>query len=138
MSLRRFTRKTVVTAAVDAPVHEVAEKMLRHHVGAVVICEGARPIGIITDRDLALRVVATRVSSETPAREVMSTDLISAHADEEMDAVIFRMRQHGVRRVPILSADGTLVGIVALDDLMVMFAGELSSTADTVLDNRGP
>jgi CBS domain-containing protein len=112
--------------------------MLRHHVGAVVVVEGGRPVGILTDRDLALRLLAAGREAQTPVREVMSGDPVTARVDEQLDAVAVRMRHHGVRRLPIVDDDGALVGLVSLDDLYVLFAGELSATAQAVIENRGP
>jgi CBS domain-containing protein len=138
MSIERFTRKEVVTAQPDETAAEVAEKMRSHHVGAVVIVDLGRPIGIITDRDVALRVVGEGRTTETPIREVMSSDLVLAHHDDTLDHIVIRMRQTGVRRLPIVDGDGALIGLVSLDDLFVLLSGELSTTAYAVLDNRGP
>jgi CBS domain-containing protein len=138
MSIERFTRKEVVTAEADETVSQVAEKMRREHVGAVVLTDVGRPIGIVTDRDLALRVLADGRPPETPVREVMSQDLVLAHCDDTVDQIVVRMRQAGVRRLPIVNRDGSLVGMVSLDDLYVLLSGELSTTAYAVLDNRGP
>jgi CBS domain-containing protein len=112
--------------------------MARYHVGAVVIVDLQRPIGIVTDRDLALRIVAAHRPGEVPIRDVMSTDLVVAHTDQQLDTIVFKMREHGVRRLPLVDGSGALAGLVSLDDLEVLLAGELSSVAHAVLDNRGP
>jgi CBS domain-containing protein len=138
MSLARFARKQVVTADASETVRQVAGKMLDGHVGAVVILENRRPVGIVTDRDLALRVIATARPPDTEVREVMSQDLVTARVDEGLDEVVFRMRRSGVRRLPLLDRGGVLVGLVSLDDLHVLLAKELSTTAEVVMDNRGP
>lgn len=138
MSLDRFTRKEVAVVGADEPVVRAAEQMLRRHVGAVVVVDGGRPIGIITDRDLALRVIAACRDAATPVREVMSADLVTARADEQLDDVAVRMRRHGVRRLPIIDKVGGLVGLVSLDDVYVLLAGELAASAQAVIENRGP
>ena len=138
MSLARFARKQVVTADASETARQVAGKMLDHHVGAVVILEGRRPAGIVTDRDLALRVLAAGRPPDIEVRDVMSHDLVSARIDETIDEVVFRMRQSGVRRLPLLDRGGVLVGLVSMDDLHVLLAKELSTTAEVVMDNRGP
>jgi CBS domain-containing protein len=112
--------------------------MLRSHVGAVVVVQAGRPVGIVTDRDLALRVVAAGRSGDTPVRDVMSENLVTVRFDAQLDDVALRMREQGVRRVPIVDAAGALVGLVSLDDLYVLLSGELSAGAHAVLDNRGP
>jgi CBS domain-containing protein len=138
MSIERFTRKQVVTALPAESVSEVAEKMRREHVGAIVVTDLGEPIGIVTDRDLALRVVADGRSPDTPVREVMSHDLVVAECRDTVDQIIVLMRKTGVRRLPIVDDEGGLVGLVSLDDLYVLLSGELSTTAYAVLDNRGP
>jgi CBS domain-containing protein len=138
MSIERFTRKQVVAARADEPASAVAAHMRDRHVGAVVVMEGERPVGIVTDRDLALRVLAAGLPPATPVRQVMSTPLVTVRVDESLDAVVLRMREKGVRRMPIVGVDGTPVGMVTLDDVSVLLAGEISTTAGAILDNRGP
>src|SRR5689334_14027848 len=115
MSLERFTRKEIAVIMAGEPVAHAAEEMLRRHVGAVVVMEGDRPVGIVTDRDIALRVVAAGRDAQTPVHEVMSGGLVTARLHERLDTAATRMRQHGVRRLPILDEAGRLVGMVSLD-----------------------
>jgi CBS domain-containing protein len=138
MSLQRFTRKPAVTIGADAPAQKAAQLMREHHVGAVVVVEAKRPVGMVTDRDLALRLVADNRDGNTPLVEIMSRKLVALHDGDSIDHALFTMRREGVRRLPILDRGGTVVGLVALDDLLVLLAGELSSTAEAILDNRGP
>ena len=138
MSLERFTRRELVTIAPERSTHEVARLMRERHVGAVVVVEGGQPIGIVTDRDLVVRVLADGWKPEATVRSVMTDDLVVAHVDDAIDYAFFKMRQHGIRRLPIVGADGGLVGLVAVDDLLVMLGGEVSSIVETVIDNRGP
>jgi CBS domain-containing protein len=139
MSLERFTRKRVIVADLHESASEVARKMEREHVGAVIILRGALPAGIVTDRDLALRVVAsTLLAAETPVEQVMSRDLVTIRIDDALDAAVERMRQCGVRRLPIVDQNGRLCGLVSLDDLHVLFAGEMKRTAEAIMENRGP
>ena len=138
MSLQRFTRKDVVTITPEGSCRQAAELMRARHVGAVVVVAGEQPVGILTDRDLALRVVAAGADPETPVSDVMSRDLVVARETDLMDQAVMAMRKKGVRRLPIVGRGGGLVGLVALDDLLVLLAGELSSTAEAVMDNRGP
>jgi CBS domain-containing protein len=138
MSLERFTRRPLTVIDAERPAIEAAELMHADHVGCVVVVAEGRPIGIVTDRDLALRVLAANRPSHTPVREVMSGDLAVARLHDSIDLAVFAMRQHGVRRLPIVDDAGTLVGLVALDDLLVLLAGETSSAIEAVLENRGP
>jgi CBS domain-containing protein len=138
MSLERFTRKQMIVAAPDTPVSDVAALMHAHHVGGVVIAQDGQPVGIVTDRDLALRVIGARLSVDVPVARVMSRDLVVARIHAELDDAFITMRRAGVRRLPIVTDDGLLVGLVALDDLLVLLAGELTSAAGVALENRGP
>jgi CBS domain-containing protein len=138
MSLERFTRKKVVVADPDTSVANVALEMRTRHVGAVVIARQGRPVGIVTDRDLALRVVGEGLLPNVAVAAVMSQELVTARVDASLDDAFFLMQRNGVRRLPIVTDDGSLVGMVAIDDLVVLLAGELTSTAGVVSQNRGP
>lgn len=132
MTIERLARKDVVTAEADASATDLAQIMKDRDVGSVVVVSDDRPIGVITDRDLVLYVLATqRDPNEATARDLMSQDLFSAEAGEGVFAVMSRMADAGVRRVPVTEA-GELVGVVALDDLVVLLANELGSLAAVI------
>ncbi len=138
MSLQRFTRRELITANAEQNAGEIARLMQEAHVGAVIVVEEGRPIGIVTDRDLVVRVIAEGWPTTRAVRDIMTKDVVVAHADDTLDHAIFLMRQHGVRRLPVIDEEDKLVGLLALDDLLVLLSGEVSSVAETVLDNRGP
>lgn len=139
MSLERFCRKPMVTILPKRAVHDVALMMRDHHVGAVLVVEDERPVGIVTDRDIVLRaIVEGRAPETTPVRDIMSRNLTVVRHDEKIDDAISAIRAAGVRRVPIVDATGKAVGMVTLDDLVVLMAGELSAAAGAVQSNRGP
>lgn len=133
MSVRRF-EQNVVQVMPDEPVVEVARRMRAERVGCVVIVQDGRPFGILTDRDLALRVVAEgRDPRGLLARDVMTYDPITLARGLGIESASRLMREHGVRRIPIVDDDGALVGIVTADDLMSLFARELGDTAEALL-----
>jgi CBS domain-containing protein len=138
MSLERFCRKHVVTAQADRPVVEIARLMRAEHVGAVVIVDGKQPIGIITDRDLALRVVAERRLPDVPVRELMTVQPVTVRRDQQIDDVVRTMQEEGVRRVPIVDEEGAVAGLVSLDDISVLLAAELGVAVSAIRDDRGP
>jgi CBS domain-containing protein len=128
-----------VTTTPDRSAREVADLMRDRHVGAIlVVDEDGRLIGIVTERELVVRALAAGSPPETPVRSLMSTNLVVARVNDTIDYVFSKMRQHGVRRLPIVADDGSLLGLVALDDLMVLLGGEVSSIVETLMDNRGP
>lgn len=139
MSLERFCRKPVVTLSPKQSIHEAALKMRDEHVGAVIVVEENRPIGIITDRDIVVRMIPDAKDPRTTrVGDVMSRNLKVVRDDEKIDDAISAIRSAGVRRVPIVDAHGCAVGMVALDDLVVLVAGELGAAAGAVRSNRGP
>ena len=140
MSLERFCRKEVATVAADESVAAAARNMRAKHVGAVVVIDGfGRPVGMLTDRDIACRVVAEGIDPRSIlSATAMSRNLVSIKRTETIDQAAFSMRQHGIRRVPIVDSDGRLCGLVAFDDLVVLLSAELSQTVAALRENRGP
>lgn len=125
--------REVVTAETEAPVGAVARDMDEHAVGSVVVV-GAdqRAAGVLTDRDIVLRVVAKGLDpARTSVSAVMSAPVIAAEAAEPLEEVVARMRTAGVRRIPVLEAE-RVVGMVSFDDLLVGLGQELSRLSDCV------
>lgn len=117
--------RPVVTATRDEDVRAVARKMRDGHVGCVVVVEGRRPIGIVTDRDLTLRVLAVDDSANRPIGEVMTADPSTIPLGSGVEAALAAMRGAGTRRLPVVDEGGELVGIISHDDLLMVFAREL-------------
>lgn len=140
MSLGRFCRKLVAYITPEQSAALAAETMRERHVGAlVVVREDLVPVGMVTDRDLVTRVMADRTDpTSVPVRDVMSQGITTIRADARLDEAVLRMRDRGVRRLPIVDDDGRLVGIVTLDDLLVLLSAELSQAAHAVRENAGP
>jgi CBS domain-containing protein len=113
----------VVTAQTGDTLRRVGELMRDRNVGSVVVCEGARPVGVITDRDLAIAVVADRVGADAPAGEHASRPLVTGEVEMDIEEAVALMVQHHIRRLPVTASD-ELVGIVTIDDLAVR-AGDL-------------
>jgi CBS domain-containing protein len=115
--------RTVIVAEPQETLRDVALLMRDRHVGSVVIVEGSIgqrvPIGIITDRDIAVALGAEgHEPSQTPVGLTMSSDLYRAREDQDVYDVLTQMRARGLRRVPVVAADGTLAGIFTFDDLV--------------------
>ena len=104
----------------DSTAREAATLMRERDCGAIPVVdtrEGRRPIGMVTDRDLAVRGLADGRGPDTPVRELMTERSHAAQADDEVETVRQVMMQQKVRRVPVTDADGTIIGIVAQADL---------------------
>jgi CBS domain-containing protein len=123
MRISEVMTQGVVTAEAGDTLSHVGELMRDRNVGSVVICEGGRPVGVITDRDLALVVVADRVDSGTTAGDHASRPIVMGEVEMHLEEAVALMIQHGIRRLPVMQGEG-LVGIVTIDDLAVR-AGDL-------------
>ena len=113
----------VVTAQVDDSLQHVGELMRDRNVGSVVICDGDRAVGMITDRDLALAVVADQVGAGDRAASVASQPIVTGEVEMDIEEAVAIMIQHRIRRLPVI-AGAELAGIVTIDDLAVR-AGDL-------------
>ncbi|TAK09210.1 MAG: CBS domain-containing protein [Candidatus Manganitrophaceae bacterium] len=133
MLIRDFCTKNVVTASEEETLFDAAKKMWEGDVGTVVIIDEERvPIGIITDRDVAMKGVALDDPTWAPLKETMAHDIIVLHQDRDLSEAIQIMSEQGIRRIPIVDDDGKLAGILSLDDVMMVFGQGLSQLAGTV------
>ena len=131
MQVGEICNREVIVVERDVSVREAAALMRQYHVGDLVVAEelaGKRaPVGIVTDRDIAIEVVAMGVDPEAlTVGEVMGPELITVGEKETVYDTLHRMRQHGVRRIPVVDAQGGLAGIVSLADLLEFLAEEIS------------
>jgi CBS domain-containing protein len=114
----------VQTVTPDQSAREAANFMLRAEAGSIPVTEGDKVIGMITDRDIAVRGVAEGRGPDTPVRELMTDHIICARKDDDVDDVARRMSEEQVRRLPVLDDDDRLCGIVSLGDLARESRGE--------------
>jgi CBS domain-containing protein len=140
-TVRDIASRQVVTATSDTTLAQCAQRMRAQHVGSVVIISGdrpdARPIGIVTDRDIVVEAVALGLDPNTiTAGDVMATSLGTVNENDDVLDALARMREHGVRRIPVVDSTTRLIGIVALDDLLAVLAQQLGSIADVISAER--
>jgi len=120
----------VETVTGDQTAREAAGFMLRAEAGSIPVCdEGGKVIGMITDRDIAVRGVAEGRGPETPVRDLMTDHIICARHDDDVKEVAQRMSDQQVRRLPVLDANEQLVGIVSIGDLSRETGGEAAHEA---------
>jgi CBS domain-containing protein len=125
MSLGRFCRPAV-TARPDELVSVVAQRLRDQRVGCVVLERNGKAFGIITDRDVAIRVVAEGLDGRTATAESIATlDPVVVSNVEGLETAARRMREYGVRRLPVVDEDGFLRGIVTADDVVGILGREL-------------
>ena len=130
MSIGRFCNKHVVTAARNTTVLEAAHLMRHNHVGDVLVVDdtdgGRVPVGILTDRDIVVSVIAPGLDpASLQVGDIMTDDLLTARDTDDVYETIERMRLRGIRRVPVVDARGSLAGVVSADDLLEFLAEEM-------------
>ena len=131
MKVSDVMTRDVQTVRPDQTAREAASFMLRADAGSIPVTEGDRLIGMITDRDIAVRGVAQGHGPDTPVRELMSNDIICARIDDDCDEVANKMSEAQVRRLPVVDEQERLCGIVSLGDLAREGA---SDTAEQALE----
>ena len=119
MSLRAIGTSDPAVLSPHATVAEAASLMTDRNVGSVFVVGEDRVVGVVTDRDLVTRVLKKGLDPrDTQLVTVMSENVVTAESDLALDEAAWRMREHRVRRLPIVNPDGELVGVVSLDDLI--------------------
>ena len=135
MTIGVLCNHNVVSVSPHEGVAEAAKKMRDEHVGDLIVADlrGGRlvPVGILTDRDLVVEVIAQGAEAEElTVKDIMSTDLLTVTEDNGLEFVLRKMGAKGVRRVPVVDAAGTLQGVLSIDDVIAHIAGIIGSIAE--------
>lgn len=127
MTIARICQRNIDTASPGETAQVAAQRMNSRSVGTLLVLdEDRRPIGIVTDRDLAMQVVARGADpTAVLVREVMTQDPRTVAEEAAIEDALALMRSRGVRRLPVVHKDGTLAGLVSLDDILSLLAEEL-------------
>jgi len=137
MSIGKFCEHNVVIAPKDMAVHEAAKLMKRYNIGDIVVVDNedrdAGPVGILTDRDIAMKIVANELdANKISIGDAMSQNLLTLNDQQGIQEAIDMMSAKGVRRAPVIDNHHKIVGIVSIDDLLILIADEMSSLAKLV------
>jgi CBS domain-containing protein len=137
MPVGEIAIRQVVIASRETSVLDAAKLMRQHHVGDIVVTDqiGGKcvPVGIVTDRDIVLEVLAQELDATTLALgDIMAADLITISEHEGVFQTIKSMRAKGARRAPVVDSGGALIGIVSLDDLIELLADELGDLSKLI------
>ena len=137
MTVSLICNHNVATIAPSEGIATAAARMREEHVGTLIVVErrgsATVPVGILTDRDIVVGVVAKGVPAEAvTVGDAMTRDLLSVREDDGVEFALREMRRKGVRRAPVVGKRGALVGIVSLDDVVQHFATQLGRLADAI------
>ncbi len=139
MPIGEICVRDVVVAGPETPVREAAQLMAKHHVGNVVVVREESlghvvPIGVITDRDIVRNVVAEELDTAMfTLGDLLARDVITVPEDLGVFECMQQMRLNGIRRMPVVDASGSLVGIISLDDLIQLLAEEMSELSKVIV-----
>ena len=117
MKISEVMTRDVATVSPEQTVQEAANFMLKGDAGSIPVTDGDRLIGMITDRDIAVRGVAKGYGPDTPVRELMTNDVVCARIDDDCEEVATKMSEAQGRRLPVIDEQENLCGIVSLGDL---------------------
>jgi len=137
MSVGQYCNRHVITTETTTEIREIARLMRHHHVGAIVVVgrrdDAEYPVGIVTDRDLVVEVLAQSLSPEiVTVGDIMSGKLLTAREDDNFWRTLDRMSAKGVRRLPVVDEKGALLGILTIDDVLTALAVGLSDVSRLV------
>jgi len=138
MTVESIAREEVVTIETGESVQKAVETMREENVGSVVVVKGESPVGIVTDRDVVMNAFAPDIDpGAVTVNEVMSSDLVAVESDVGMLDLLSQIGEEGIRRVPVVE-DNALVGIVTLDDILVLLSMELQSISNIIRATSPP
>ena len=137
MTVGKVCNRQVTIVDIEDSILDAVHLMRRHHVGDVIVTRptpgGRRPVGILTDRDIVIELLGENVDpSAVGIKDVMSAELLTAIESDSIHDSIKRMRTAGVRRLPVVDADGKLVGIFTLDDAIDLICEQLGDIVGTM------
>jgi len=133
MSLQTYCHKPVVRISPETNIAEACQLMEQNNIGCLIAERDGRLCGIVTDRDIALRVTgARRDPDKTKVKDIMTPDPIRISVDKDLHHLTAMMHAYHVRRVPIVNGFDTTVGIVTLDDLIAQLGDEMSDIGKAI------
>ena len=137
MKVGEIMTRGVEIASPDDTVQQAASRMAELDVGVLPVGENDRLVGMLTDRDIAIRAVAQGRGPDTKVREAMTPEVRYCFEDEDLDDVVQNMGENKVRRLPVMSRDKRLVGIVSFGDVALYGDSEQADTAVTAVSEPG-
>ena len=141
MNVGQYCKRAVVTVAPTADIAEAARLMRDEHVGFLVVVEGdvhtRTPLGVLTDRDIVLEVVAPGIDPRAlTVKDVMTREPLTASEEDDLQDVMQGMRLAGIRRIPVVDERGGLAGIISADDTIDVITGMLCDLAGSIRNEQ--
>jgi CBS domain-containing protein len=127
MPVKDLIQRKVVTIEQDDTVMLAAQRMKDKMVGSLVVLDGDKPAGIITDRDIAIRVVGAGKDPSTPVGDVMTRDPVTIREDASFFELTKTFREAGVRRLIVVDREGKLLGLISIDDVFELLTTEFAN-----------
>jgi CBS domain-containing protein len=139
MSLKPLVRTDIATVLPGASVRDAARMMEERNVGSVVVTEGGRPVGILTDRDILVRVVnRQRDVANVPVSDVMTRDPYMLAEDMDLSEALEFVRDKAIRRFPVVDLNGHLRGFFTVDDVLRLVGKEMNAVASILEKETAP
>jgi CBS domain-containing protein len=132
VSIKQLMTAGVEVVAPDDSIRAAARKMANSDVGFIPVCDGKKLIGVVTDRDIAVRAVAAGKDGDTAVRDVMTDEVVYCFEDDAVERVARLMKQREIRRVLVVDKSKRLVGVVSLGDLAETTPGESVDVLESV------
>lgn len=138
MSIAQTCNRNVIFIDANANISEVAEMMREKHVGSIIVVDQAgKPIGIITDRDLVIEILAKEVPPDSVIlKDIMTTDPVVIKESEDISDALDKMRHKAVRRAPVVDDEGLLSGIISVDDILTELGAEINDIIALINQSR--
>jgi CBS domain-containing protein len=136
MALQKFCQRPIVTVPPETTILEACRLLEGHKIGCLLVEERGKLCGILTDRDIALRVTGGgKDPQQTTVWDVMTPNPVRIPVDHTLHELTMLMHRAHVRRMPIIDESGKAIGIVTLDDLLMLLGDEMSDMAKTVVES---
>lgn len=132
MNLSEMFHTAVVSAEPQESIRSVVTKMKSNNVGAVVVVQAGKVAGIVTDRDVTLKVVLGGASADSPVSEIMTQNVVTIWDDQGVFNATQYLRGRKIRRLPIIDRNERLVGMLSADDLFALLSRELLNVAEAL------
>ncbi len=143
MKIGKICQRRAVTIHAEAPLIAAAQLMREQHIGYLVVVAAApagelvRPIGVLTDRDIVVTVVAKETDPHAlTAGDIMNMQPVTVSENDSIEEALTVMHRMGVRRMPVVGGAGELIGVLSLDDVIDALAAEIASVAGTIRNER--